>query len=301
MNTLKLVCVCVPAGFAAAAAGEDAKDLLRADAGTKIVAFSSNYEGSWDVTNVIDDSDDWLGPLPVWCTADGAQFPHWVVIELPNITWFTTLIFNNAIPDEEGWPGISAREVRVQLSTTSAGSGFHTVASFQLERNKNRQEVRLDPVQGRWLKIVITSNWGNAEYTELGKLGAFDDGSRPSDIGSQLKIKGFIDIYGIYFDFASAALRQESGPVLEKIVAFMKENPATRLAIEGHTDNVGDANSNQRLSEQRAKAVVAALTKQSIESGRLSAAGYGATKPVSDNATVTGRAKNRRVTIRLSK
>jgi outer membrane protein OmpA-like peptidoglycan-associated protein len=284
------------------AVGEEAKNLLSAKAGARVVASSSNYEGSWDVTNLIDDSDNWSGVLPCWCTAEGAPFPHWVVIELPASSWFTTLIFNNAIPDEEsGWPGISAKDVQVQVSDKSAQAGFRTVVSFRLERNKNHQEVRLEPVQGRWMKLIVTANWGHESYTELGKLGAFDDGSRPTDISSQLKSKGYVDIYGIYFDFGSANLRTESGPILEKIVAFMKGNPAAKVVIEGHTDNVGDAAGNQRLSEQRATSVIGAIAKQGIDTGRLTAVGYGATKPVGDNSTITGRAKNRRVTLRLMK
>jgi hypothetical protein len=147
---------------------------LASDArGAKIAGFSSNYAGFWDVTNLIGGSEDWSGALPVWCTESEAKFPHWAVIELPRKEWLTTLIFNNAIPDEQtGWPGISAKDLRLEVSSTSATEGFRAVASFQLDRNKNNQTVRIEPVETRWLKPVITSNWGHPEYTELGKLGA---------------------------------------------------------------------------------------------------------------------------------
>jgi outer membrane protein OmpA-like peptidoglycan-associated protein len=276
---------------------------LASDArGAKIAGFSSNYAGFWDVTNLIGGNEDWSGALPVWCTESEAKFPHWAVIELPRKEWLTTLIFNTAIPDEgSGWPGISAKDVRLEVSTTSATEDFKTVVSFQLERNKNNQLVRIEPVEARWLKIVITSNWGHPEYTELGKLGAFDDGTRAINIAEALKTKGFVDVYGIYFDFGSAKLRPESDPVLKQIAGYLQGNPEKKVSIEGHTDTIGDEKANQLLSENRAKAVVEALKGFQVKPGVLTAAGYGASKPVGDNKTINGRAQNRRVTVRVAK
>ncbi len=282
--------------------GSDPANIVSAAAGAKIAAFSSNYGGSWDVNNLIDESEDWSGPLPAWCTEEGAAFPHWAVIELPKKEWLTTLIFNNAIPDEQGgWEGISAKNVRVEVSTVSAEQGFQSVASFELEREKNNQIVHIEPTEARWLKIVITSNWGHADYTELGKLGVFDDGTRQMNIGNELKSKGFVDLYGIYFDFGSAKLKSESRAVLDKIAKFSRDNPSLKLIIEGHTDSVGDSVKNQALSENRAKSVVEALVAAGVIRANLTAAGFGAAKPVGDNTTITGRALNRRVTVRVAK
>ena len=277
-------------------------NLASAARGAKIVGFSSNYAGSWDVTNLIGGSEDWAGELSVWCTESNVPFPHWAVIELPKKEWVTTLIFNNVIPDEQsGWPGISAKDVRLEVSTTSATEGFKTVASFKLERNKNNQIVRIEPVEARWLKLVITSNWGHPEYTELGKLGVLDDGTRAVNIAEALKTKGFVDVYGIYFDFGSAKLRPESDPVLKRIAGFLQENPDKKLSIKGHTDNIGNEKANQLLSETRAKSVVEALIGLRVNPAVLAATGFGATKPIGDNKTINGRAQNRRVTVRVAK
>jgi outer membrane protein OmpA-like peptidoglycan-associated protein len=282
--------------------GADQVNIISAATGAKIVGYSSNYGSDWDVANLIGGSDNWYGTLPAWCTESGAPFPHWAVIELPKQNWLTTLIFNNEIPDEQGgWEGISAKDVSIEVSNTSATEGFKTMASFQLERNKNNQIVHLEPAEARWLKIVITSNWGNEEYTELGKLGVFDDGSRPLNIGEELKSKGFVDLYGIYFDFGSAKLKAESTPILERIKKYITDNPAVKLIIEGHTDSVGDAKANQTLSENRAKSVVDALVALGVNQAALTSTGYGATRPVGDNNTITGRALNRRVTVRVVK
>jgi outer membrane protein OmpA-like peptidoglycan-associated protein len=206
-------------------------------------------------------------------------------------------VFNNALPEEPQYPGISAKDVEVQVSSQGPDAGFRRAAAFRLERNRNNQEVRIEPVQARWVKVVITSNWGYQGSTELGQLGGYDDGSRAVDLASTLRSKGSVDVYGLYFDFGSAALRPESAPVLDQIAALLKQDAAIRLSVEGHTDNVGDAASNQRLSQERAQAVVAALGTRGIPAARLSAVGRGAAQPVADNATPVGRAKNRRVTL----
>jgi outer membrane protein OmpA-like peptidoglycan-associated protein len=266
-------------------------------AGARVVAQSSNYGASWDVQNLVANYAGAASELPVWASEDDAPFPHWAVIDLGRATWLTTLVFNNALPEEPQYPGISAKDVEVQVSSQGPDAGFHRAAAFRLERNRNNQEVRIEPVQARWVKVVITSNWGYAGSTELGQLGGYDDGSRAVDLASTLRSKGSVDVYGLYFDFGSAALRPESAPVLDQIAALLKQDAAIRLSVEGHTDNVGDAASNQRLSQERAQAVVAALGTRGIPAARLSAVGRGATQPVADNATPVGRAKNRRVTL----
>ena len=76
---------------------------------------------------------------------------------------------------------------------------------------------------------------------------------------------------------------------------MLKSAASLNLEVGGHTDHVGDAAANQKLSQARAAAVVKALTDRGIPASRLAAKGYGATAPVADNRTEDGRAKNRRV------
>ena len=87
----------------------------------------------------------------------------------------------------------------------------------------------------------------------------------------------------------------DSLPQIEQVVALLKEDPALKLAVNGHTDDSGDAAHNQPLSEGRAKAVVALLVGQGIDAARLTAAGFGSAQPVAENTTAEGKAKNRRV------
>jgi OmpA-OmpF porin, OOP family len=110
----------------------------------------------------------------------------------------------------------------------------------------------------------------------------------------ELDANGHVALY-INFDTDKATIQTESQPVVEQIIKLLKANPDLKLTVEGHTDNAGKADYNQKLSESRARAVVAALTAQGIDGTRLKAAGFGQTKPIADNSTEAGKAKNRRV------
>jgi len=107
---------------------------------------------------------------------------------------------------------------------------------------------------------------------------------------------GFMALY-INFDTGKADLKPESMPIIEQIVALMKNHPDLTMGIEGHTDNVGTPASNKTLSEQRAKAVMNAVVKSGVSAARLTAAGWGQERPIADNRGEDGRAKNRRVEI----
>jgi outer membrane protein OmpA-like peptidoglycan-associated protein len=115
-------------------------------------------------------------------------------------------------------------------------------------------------------------------------------------IEQQLREKKKVDIYGIYFDFASDRLKPESTPVLEEIAGVLKDNPAWTLTVNGHTDNVGGDPYNLDLSKRRAAAVKQALvTQYHVAPERLLTDGFGASRPVDTNDTLAGRARNRRV------
>ena len=99
----------------------------------------------------------------------------------------------------------------------------------------------------------------------------------------------------LYFTQSTAALLPSSRPTLNALARRLREQPAMRLEIAGHTDNVGEAHLNLRLSEQRARVVRRYLMQQGIDSVRLTAVGYGGTRPVADNRDPRQRARNRRV------
>jgi outer membrane protein OmpA-like peptidoglycan-associated protein len=111
---------------------------------------------------------------------------------------------------------------------------------------------------------------------------------------------GSAAIYGIHFDTDSAKLRPDSTPALEAVLGLIHNHPESRWMIAGHTDNQGNGDHNQTLSQNRAASVIAWLRAHSVEASRLTPQGFGASRPVADNATANGRALNRRVEIAMA-
>jgi OOP family OmpA-OmpF porin len=110
----------------------------------------------------------------------------------------------------------------------------------------------------------------------------------------ELDRNGFIALY-INFDTGKWDLKSDGQATVREIVAALRSAPALRVAIEGHTDNAGQAAANKALSQKRAQSVMAAIVAGGIDAKRLSAAGFGQERPVADNRSEEGRAKNRRV------
>jgi len=105
----------------------------------------------------------------------------------------------------------------------------------------------------------------------------------------------------ILFNSGKATFQQQTFPVLQSIVAILKEYPSSKFMIEGHTDSDGSNALNQTLSENRAAAVKNYLIENGIAADRLNSAGYGETKPIDSNKTKKGKANNRRVEVKLVK
>jgi outer membrane protein OmpA-like peptidoglycan-associated protein len=105
-----------------------------------------------------------------------------------------------------------------------------------------------------------------------------------------------MDLYGIHFDFDKATIRPEAADTIADIAATLQANPGWRLLIKGHTDSIGEADYNLRLSQRRADAVKSALVNQhGIAPNRLETQGLGSSQPKGRNDTLQGRKQNRRV------
>jgi OmpA-OmpF porin, OOP family len=115
-----------------------------------------------------------------------------------------------------------------------------------------------------------------------------------NELLDKLNADGFVALY-INFDTGRATILPESAGILDQVAAALERSSGLKLEVAGHTDNVGTPEANHKLSEDRSKAVVAALVARGIAEARLTAKGYGQSAPVADNRTEEGRAKNRRV------
>jgi outer membrane protein OmpA-like peptidoglycan-associated protein len=127
----------------------------------------------------------------------------------------------------------------------------------------------------------------------------FPDPSAKKRMEDDLAAKRPVEIYDIYFDYNSAAIKPESDSVLSELGSIMQRHPDWKLRVVGHTDSIGGSGAGNRvLSEKRAAAVKTALTSRyGVATVRLDSGGAGDSQPLETNATLEGRARNRRVEI----
>jgi len=155
------------------------------------------------------------------------------------------------------------------------------------------------PAAGKniWLEVDISNNGEAYRLTVVEEAGMERKVEFSAmELANILNEKGSVALHGILFDTGQATIKDESKGELQSISDLLKQQPALRLEIQGHTDNVGSVDANRRLSEARAAAVKQYLVVHfSVTADRLTTSGFGDTKPVADNTTEQGRAQNRRV------
>jgi OmpA-OmpF porin, OOP family len=117
-------------------------------------------------------------------------------------------------------------------------------------------------------------------------------------VGVKVDSRGCWVIKGVHFDTAKWDIKPEFYPILEAVVTVLANNPDLDVEIEGHTDNSGSLEFNQKLSENRAKAIMEYFIKEGINPKRLPAKGFGLSQPIDTNDSPEGRAKNRRVELK---
>lgn len=123
--------------------------------------------------------------------------------------------------------------------------------------------------------------------------------ARPAPPPPAPRAERTIILDNVLFDFDKTAIKPDGAKVLDRLIAFLKENPDRKVELEGHTDSVGTDQYNQGLSERRAASVRDYVVKGGVDKGRIATRGFGESKPIADNKTADGRAKNRRVEIKV--
>ncbi len=184
--------------------------------------------------------------------------------------------------------------------------------------DKTTTTIKKDTVQKVVKKDTAAMQNVPKEWIALGKFAIYKlisgDSINIPELGVERKLIGFIidstkmvdketwfSFDRILFETDKATLKPESMDQMRSIAAIMKAYPNVELKIGGYTDNTGEAKHNQQLSTERANAVMNAIVGMGIPSARLKAEGYGSQFPVADNSTEEGRAKNRRIDVRVSK
>lgn len=167
----------------------------------------------------------------------------------------------------------------VRVNPTKYTFGRHV---FRIEKDGATTWVALNIISASGYRLAIIEPAMLQQTVTAGQLAA------------QIKKQGFATLY-INFDTAKSDLKSDAQGMIKEIASMLKANPDFKISIEGHTDKIGDAKSNKKLSEDRARAVMKAVVAQGVDATRLTTAGFGMEQPVADNRTEEGRAKNRRV------
>lgn len=196
--------------------------------------------------------------------------------------------------------------------------GFTPPSGLQVVRNYENAIKKIggatvyqDGKYAIWLKLdkpgktfwIYVDSWHGGGKGETYGLTIIEETSMQQEVVadakslmSDIRATGHASIYGIYFDFDKADIKQESEAALKEIAKLLQQNEALNLYVVGHTDNIGNLTYNMKLSKARADAVLNELVvKYKISSERLTAYGVGSLAPMASNKTNDGRAMNRRV------
>lgn len=185
-----------------------------------------------------------------------------------------------------------ASDIDAILNYQSAMQSLGGEVLFQDDRHTTARAV----VNGQTIWMGLYTQENEIQLTVIEEK-AFEASMKPpqaSSLKAALDKDGRVALY-VNFDFAKATLRPDAAPVIAQVVKLMQDNPALKLSIDGHTDDIGANDFNLKLSQARAAAMVSALVAQGIAADRLQSAGFGEDKPMADNNAPDGRAKNRRV------
>jgi outer membrane protein OmpA-like peptidoglycan-associated protein len=234
-----------------------------------------------------------VGTYTITATAEG-YFPATVTIQ----------INENQITTQQFLLNPTTVKSVITGTVTDRGTGAALAARITVKDARTGTvftEVQNDPGTGVYVveaPVGTYSVTAQAEgYIDQSAAIVLQEGVPATHNFALVKVGTTVTLKGIYFDFNKATIKfPESQEALQAAYQILKDNPTIKVEIQGHTDNVGSDEYNQRLSEQRAWAVVNYLVQQmGVDAARLIARGYGESMPKASNDTPEGRALNRRV------
>jgi OOP family OmpA-OmpF porin len=192
---------------------------------------------------------------------------------------------------------VSALQIARNAERALRTAGYSLIMSGKVTNNVGSHVPAVVAKKGgQWIQ-VLTDTGGRAylmsavKESEVSQVMTAD----ATAMAASIERTGHVAIYGVTFDSGQSTIKPQSDAALAEMVTLLTSNPSWRMRIEGHTDNVGTTVLNSSLSIRRAAAVEAWLVAHGVDGGRLTHEGYGDSRPVGDNATEDGRARNRRV------
>lgn len=200
--------------------------------------------------------------------------------------------YDRVLTDTKSWMQISG------VFTARGGERFMTIGNFFPASQSN--VVDLDS-----LTYLLPGAYYYVDDVSLVCLGCtgtkkeqdslVDSVAEETTVADSFQVGATFVLHNIFFDYDKATILQQSYNELQNLLAILQSHPTMKIEIDGHTDGHGSIDYNQRLSENRAKAVVDFLISKGIDPKRLQYKGFGKTRPIDTNTTDEGRAHNRRV------
>lgn len=200
--------------------------------------------------------------------------------------------YDRVLTDTKSWMQISG------VFTARGGERFMTIGNFFPASQSN--VVDLDSLT--YLLPGAYYYIDDVSLVCLGCTGAdkeqdslVDSVAEETTVADSFRVGATFVLRNIFFDYDKATILQQSYNELQNLLAILQSHPTMKIEIDGHTDGHGSIDYNQRLSENRAKAVVDFLISKGVDPKRLQYKGFGKTRPIDTNTTDEGRARNRRV------
>jgi outer membrane protein OmpA-like peptidoglycan-associated protein len=184
-----------------------------------------------------------------------------------------------------------------QIEITDNVTG-NLISTFQSNATTGKYLISLPSGKNYGINVNATGYLFHSENINLPDSSAYQEIIKNITL-NKLEKGAKIVLQNIFFNYNEATIKTESKSELEKLSKLLLENKRLNIEISGHTDNIGSAMYNQKLSEERAKAVVDYLVAQNIETNRLHFKGYGFEQPIATNDTEDGRQQNRRTEFKI--
>ena len=237
------------------------------------------------------------GDFPYLAALPGAKLHSGAAFDGPMKLPTQSASGNETVMVGSGWtmknydmPGLTTVQFASVYRAALEAAGWSILAYSQ---NPHQGDAFISAHYGKGGRDI----WTYLHSTENAYSIAVADAGAKDDLAAALTRDCHVALYGVLFDFNKASLKPESDAVLTRVAKAMAAAPALKIEVQGHTDSVGSDDYNLKLSDARAASVMAWLSAHGVAAARLSAKGYGETRPVASNDSDDGRAKNRRVEI----
>jgi len=159
---LLLLCTAISANAA------ERTNILGLASGSVLLSTTGEYGGAWTTLNLFDGTTN-----RGWCSPNGKALQNVFVIDLPQRYRLTSIVLDNSGTQEGGYPGISARSVELWVSNVSADAGYNKIATLEAVKGARKEFPLPANTEANWIKLIVVSNWGNKDYTELMEVEAY--------------------------------------------------------------------------------------------------------------------------------